>query len=222
MSYCNRCQRDKFEDLRKMCRECRVQREKDKIEKTLSEESKYIITHTGQKIRKRYNWYEYNVSDALQAKVLEYIQEQNFGNWGFKHVNWRTDVSHRYKIEDFTPYILNNTEVPAGKVRLSCKNNGRRVFIRVLLFRDKAFGCLDLQTGKMVITNTYHWHGDGDWNFDTFGPCEDSYLDDEDSFDFDNKEEWDLEKDDKFFEIRSACDEFASRHYKIPVVKPSK
>ena len=66
--------------------------------------------------------------------------------------------------------------------------------------------------------SNYHWHGDGGWHFDTFNPCEDSYEDDEDSFDFDDIGSLMLEKDEKFLEIRSLCDEYVKK-LRIPVVR---
>lgn len=190
------------EILRGICDNCNYYK-KSKKEKKIT-----IIRHNKQKLRKYYNWYEFpNISDDLKNKILTYIQQQEFNKWGFRK------KKHDYFFPGFT-----DSET---SVRLSCKNNGRTVFIKILLYQGTSFACLNFQSRNVYITKKYHWVPWSDYYFSRLEPWDNSYIDDSDAseFDFTRQITINLEENEDFLKLKEECQNYVDKKFKVPHVK---
>jgi len=204
MYYCNICNQELYghrEKLRGSCSECAKS-------KCSSPNKIKTVKYYKKKLKKRYNWYEFpNISDNLKNIILDFCKNyEEFDGYWFKCQN------HTYHFG----FVKNEIQV-----RLSCKNNRRRIFTRIIFRCRNTFGCLDIQTGKFVMSANYHWAPRDDWYFSSAFPLDDSCLDDswEPEFDFSESQTFQVEKDEKFKFLRTSCDDYINSHFKIPVVR---
>ena len=121
---CKNCNGGLYGDreiLRGVCTDCSIEKE---IEKQSKREDK-IVRYKGQRLRKHYNWYEFQaISGNLRQAILVYIREQRFGERGFR-------------VERHT-YWLPGFDTPKTNIRLSCKNNNARkdIYSNIAVRRD--------------------------------------------------------------------------------------
>ena len=159
----------------------------------------------------KYNWYKFKIDKWLSKIIASYLKSLP---------SFKKRIERR-GMRKYTSPILSEIGSISKKIYLSCKNNGKRIFIKIIVGKyPKAV--LDLQTGRFTISKKEHYVPTYDyfWDGTYMNLASNSECDDEPEKHWLNLNSLTIDTTDKRFnEIRSLCDVYTRKYLVVPIIK---